>query len=105
MGIRYPHSKVITGDTVRIAVSGFQVPQWAVGMEGEVERIGREGGVIVNLGYRAPKKFITAKQEQLILIKGKNFIPGGKNYDKDGNLREKPDPTKDKRRKRSNANT
>lgn len=105
MGVRYPHSKVITGDTVRIAVSGFQVPQWAVGMEGEVERIGREGGVIVNLGYRAPKKFITAKQEQLILIKGKNFVPGGKNYDKNGNLREKQDPTKDKRRRRSNANT
>jgi len=70
-------------------------------MEGEVERIGREGGVIVNLGYRAPKKFITAKQEQLILIKGKNFVPGGKNYDKDGKLREKQDPTKDKRRKRT----
>lgn len=104
MGIRTPNSKVITGDTVKIASAGFQVPQWAVGMQGTVERIGREGGVIVNLGYRAKRKFITAKQEQLILIKGKNFVPGGKNYDKDGNLREKPDPTKDKRRKRSNAN-
>jgi hypothetical protein len=99
MGIRTPNSKVITGDTVKIASAGFQVPLWAVGMEGTVERIGREGGVIVNLGYRAKRKFITAKQEQVILVRGINFIPGGKVYDEQGNYR------RERRKVKRNANT
>lgn len=97
MGTRTPYSKLRIGDTVRIEQSGFQIPQWAVGMEGKVETINREGGIVVNLGYNARRKYLTAKREQLILIRGKNYVPGGKAYDENGVAR---DPRKRRQFKR-----
>ncbi len=63
-------SKINPGDKVKVIGYGSQVKQWAVGLEGTVDRINRQGGIIVNLGFTAKQKYITAKREHLKLIGG-----------------------------------
>lgn len=76
MGARNPFSKTLwPGDTVQFIAAQKPVPQWAIGKIGTVERLTREGNIVVDLGYQERQKRLVAKRHQLILIRGKNFTP------------------------------